>query len=271
MKNILTIAGFDPSSGAGIIRDVDTFFSLGIHGLSAPTCTVIQGPKGVSRVYRTQTKQFKEMVDLLREELPIHGVKTGVVCDAPYIKEIADLVKEKGIPLVIDPVMTAKNGITLLSERGIKALVNLLFPLATVITPNVPEASQLCGKQIKTTEDMAEAARLIIQKGPRAVIIKGGHLKGDPIDIFYDGSKFVRWKKKRINRVVHGTGCSFSALIISFLVIGYSLKEAFFTSEGLMETMLKESYRIDKGGYFYTSTGIMNHLKLTRKTETIRP
>lgn len=271
MKNILTIAGFDPSSGAGIVRDVDTFFSLGIHGLSAPTCTVIQGPKGVTGVYRTPNKQFKEMIGLLGEDLPIHGVKTGVICDSAYVREIAGLIRRKDIPLVIDPVMAAKNGTELLSKSGIRALIELLFPLATVVTPNVPEASRLCGKQIKTIEDMAETARSIIQKGPQAVIIKGGHLRGDPIDIFYDGIEFAQWKKKRINREVHGTGCSFSAFIVSFLVLGYSLKEAFFGSEEMMEASLKESYRIDKKGYFYMSTGIVNHLKLTRKTETTKP
>jgi hydroxymethylpyrimidine/phosphomethylpyrimidine kinase len=98
MKNILTIAGFDPSSGAGIARDMDTFFSLGIHGLSVPTCTVVQGPKGVTGVYRTPNKQFKEMIGLLREELPIHGVKTGVVCDSACVREIAGLMRRKGIP-----------------------------------------------------------------------------------------------------------------------------------------------------------------------------
>ena len=119
-------------------------------------------------------------------------------------------------------------------------------------------------------DDMKEAARSIMKKGPKAVIVKGGHLKGDPIDIFYDGKDFTQWKKKRINRTVHGTGCSFSSLIISFLVLGYTLKDAFFASEDLMEETLKASYRIDKKGYFYMSTGIMNHLKVTHKLETIR-
>jgi hydroxymethylpyrimidine/phosphomethylpyrimidine kinase len=117
---------------------------------------------------------------------------------------------------------------------------------------------------------MKEAARSIMKKGPRAVIVKGGHLKGDPIDVSYDGKEFVQWKKKRINRVVHGTGCFFSSLVISFLVLGHTLKDAFFASEDLMEETLKASYRIDKKGYFYVSTGIMNHLKVTHKLETIR-
>jgi hydroxymethylpyrimidine kinase/phosphomethylpyrimidine kinase len=271
MRNILTIAGYDPSSGAGIVRDMDTFFSLGIHGLSIPTCTVIQGPKGVTGIYRIPIKAFKEMVSQLGKNLPLHGVKVGVGCDAPYIREIAALIKTKDVPLVIDPVIAAKNGIELITENGLRALIKSLFPLATVVTPNIDEASHLCGVPIKTIDDMKEAARSIMKTGPRAVIVKGGHIKGDPIDIFYDGKEFAQKKKKRINREVHGTGCSFSSLVVSFLVLGYSLKDAFFASEDLMEETLKGSYRIDKKGYFYMSTGIMNHLKVTHKLETIRP
>jgi hydroxymethylpyrimidine kinase/phosphomethylpyrimidine kinase len=270
MRNILTIAGYDPSSGAGIVRDMDTFFSLGIHGLSIPTCAVVQGPKGVTGIYRTPIKEFKAIVAIMGKDLPLHGVKIGVGCDAPYIREIAELLNKKRVPLVIDPVTAAKNGTELITEAGLRALIKSLFPLATVVTPNIAEASRLCSTRIKTIDDMKEAARSIIKTGPRAVIVKGGHLKGNPIDIFYDGQEFAQKKKKRINRVVHGTGCSFSSLIVSFLVLGYSLKDAFFASEDVMEETLKGSYRIDKKGYFYMSTGIMNYLKVTHKLETIR-
>lgn len=270
MRNILTIAGYDPSSGAGIVRDMDIFFSLGIHGLSIPTCTVVQGPQGVTGVYRTPMKEFREMIALMGKDLPFHGVKVGVGCDASYIREIAELLQNKKVLLVIDPVMTAKNGTELITENGLRALIKHLFPLATVVTPNITEASYLSSVQIKTIDDMKEAALSIFKAGPKAVIVKGGHLKGDPIDIFYDGREFAQWKKKRINRTVHGTGCSFSSLVISFLVLGYALKDAFLASEDLMEETLRASYRIDKKGYFYMSTGIMNHLKVTHKLETIR-
>jgi hydroxymethylpyrimidine kinase/phosphomethylpyrimidine kinase len=265
MKNVLTIAGYDPSSGAGIVRDMDTFFSLGIHGLSIPTCTVVQGPHGVTGIYPTPIKLFKEMVAHLGRQLPFHGVKVGVGCDSTYIREITGLLKKKNIPLVIDPVMAAKNGTELISEAGLRVLTKSLFARATIVTPNIAEASRLCGTKITTIKDMEEAARMIMTMGPRAVIIKGGHLKGDPVDIFCDGRKFEQWKKKRINREVHGTGCSFSALIISFLVLDHSLKDAFFAAEELMEETLNKSYRIDKKGYFYMSTGITNHLKLIEK------
>jgi hydroxymethylpyrimidine/phosphomethylpyrimidine kinase len=258
MKSILTIAGFDPSSGAGITRDMDTFFSLGIHGLSIPTCTVAQGPRGVKHIYPTPIKQFKEMVTMTGGDLPFHGVKVGVVCDDPYIREIAALLKKKkGIPVVVDTVFAAKNGKQLITGSGLKTFIKSFFSLATVVTPNIEEASRIVGMPIKTIGDMKEAAQSLMKMGPQAVIIKGGHLKGDPVDIFYDGKEFAQWEKKRLSREVHGTGCSFSSLIVSFLVLGYCLKDALFTSEELMEEMLKASYRIDKEGYFYMSTGIM--------------
>jgi len=271
MKNILTIAGYDPSSGAGIVRDMDTFFSLGIHGLSVPTCTVIQGPKGVTGIHPTPIKLFRELVAMMGKGLPLHGVKVGVGCDVSYVRHIAGLMKGKNIPLVIDPVIAAKNGTELITEGGLRALIKSLFPLATIVTPNLTEASHLSGVQIKSINDMKEAAQVIMKRGPKAVIVKGGHLKGSPIDVFYDGTIFAQRKKRRINREVHGTGCSFSSLVVSFLVLGYSLKDAFFASEDMMEEILKTSYRIDKKGYFYMSTGIMNHLKVTHKLEMIEP
>ncbi len=265
MKSILTIAGYDPSSGAGITSDMNTFFSLGLHGFSAPTCTVIQGPQGVEQVYPTPLKHFKEILDTIGKGDSLRGVKIGVVCDEPYIGETASfLKKKKGIPLIIDTVFAAKNGVQLITEKGISALTKSLFPAATFVTPNLTEASRLCGKTIKTISDMKEAARLIKKLGPQAVVIKGGHLKGNPIDIFYDGKEFLSREKKRIDREVHGTGCTFSSLIASFLVLGYAPKDAFFSTEEAMEDMIKASYRIDKDGYFYMSAGIMKSIQAAR-------
>ena len=271
MKNILTVAGYDPSSGAGIVRDMDTFFSLGMHGLSAPTCSVVQGPGGVVALNPTPGKLFKEIIAIVGKEIPLHGIKVGVACDAYYVREIVHIVKLKRIPLVIDPVITAKNGLRLITDAGLGTMIARLFPLATVVTPNIDEASLISGMKITKEEHMEEAARAILEKGPKAVVVKGGHLRGDPVDIFFDGEELVRWKKRRLNRVIHGTGCSFSASMISCLVAGCSPKDAFFASEKLMHEMLKESYRIDKQGYFYISTGIMNHIKLRERTGTKRP
>jgi hydroxymethylpyrimidine kinase/phosphomethylpyrimidine kinase len=259
MKTIVTIAGYDPSSGAGITRDLDVFFSLGCHGVSVLTATVLQGPQGVAAVYPTPREQFGAILDLIGKEIPVHGVKIGVVWDGPWCEEIARFIKPRtAIPIVIDPVGAAKNGILLITENGLRQLIRDLFPLAHVVTPNIPEASAITGKKVESVEDMKEAARAIHDMGPRGVIIKGGHLQGEPQDILFDGTEFTSFKKKRNSKEVHGTGCIFSSTLTSFLVQDFPLKEAFLGTQELMAEMIRESYRIDEKGYYYSSSGIIN-------------
>lgn len=259
MKNILTIAGYDPTSGAGITRDTDTFFSFGCHGISVPACTVVQGPKGVTDVFPTPQDQFSRMLGMINDELRVDGVKVGVVYDQWYIDEISRFLGEKrGIPIVVDPVFASKNKRELITEAGIRRLVGSVFPVVSIITPNIEEASILIGEKICSVQDMKAAAKVLVDSGINAVIIKGGHLKGEPADIFYDGKEFVEWKKKRMDRVIHGTGCSFSSSVLSYLVAGYPMKESFLAAQGHMDRLLREGYRIDADGYYYVSSGIMN-------------
>lgn len=270
MKHILSIAGFDPSSGSGITRDLDIYFSLGIHGLSVPTCLVNQGPKGVEGVYQVPREQFRTMLTSIGKNVPVDGVKIGVVGDEFVVDGIAEFLLEyREAPVVIDPVIVAKNGTRLLSEKGLKGLVNSLFPRATIITPNTGEASAIIGRDVKSRKDMEACAKAMFRMGPKAVIIKGGHLKGAPIDLLYDGTEVTLWKRKRIDREIHGTGCMFSSLVASFLVHGYSIKEAFLAAEGFVDDLLKESYRLSEDGYFYTSSGIINSY-LAERWDVIR-
>ncbi len=269
MKNILTIAGYDPTSGAGITRDTDTFFSFGFHGISVPTCTVAQGPKGVTGLWPTPQDQFRQMLGMISNGLAVDGVKIGVVCDQWYIDEISRFLrKKKGIPVVVDPVFASKNKRELITGAGMRRLVGSVFPVARIITPNIEEASILIGEKICGVQDMKAAAKVLVDSGINAVIIKGGHLEGEPTDIFYDGKEFVEWKKKRIDRVIHGTGCSFSSSVLSYLVAGYPMKESFLAAQGHMDRLLRQSYRIDEDGYYYVSSGIMNS-KAAQRLETL--
>ncbi|MCX5813986.1 MAG: bifunctional hydroxymethylpyrimidine kinase/phosphomethylpyrimidine kinase [Proteobacteria bacterium] len=259
MKKILTIAGYDPSTGAGITKDLDVFSALGIHGVSVPTCIVLQGPRGVQDVYPIPYSQFFEMMDMVKKSSPVDGIKIGVVWNEAYVERIAYILSGLDNPvLVVDPVMASKNGTRLLSDEGLQCLIEQIFPVADVVTPNLPEASFIIGKEVETLEDMEACAKDIFDMGPGAVVVKGGHLTGEPIDLFFDGKEFTSWKKHRINQEVHGTGCAFSSLITAFLVHGYDKKEAFLASEKVMEELLEDSYRIDIDGYFYTSSGITN-------------
>jgi hydroxymethylpyrimidine kinase / phosphomethylpyrimidine kinase / thiamine-phosphate diphosphorylase len=270
MKNVLTIAGFDPSSGAGITRDLDTFFSLGLHGIAAPTSIVVQGPQGVRGIFPTPLDAFHAMLASIRNDMKVGGVKVGVMWDEHYTEALSDFLPEYSeIPVVVDPVLAAKNGISLLSDKGLKNLIKSVFPKATVITPNLDEASRITGEKVETFKDMEGCARALAATGPQAVIIKGGHLKGQPIDLLFDGSDCISWQRKRIHRVIHGTGCILSSLLVSFLVHGYSIKEAFLASEGFMDDLVKESYQMNKAGYYYMSSGILNH-KLSERWKVLQ-
>jgi hydroxymethylpyrimidine kinase / phosphomethylpyrimidine kinase / thiamine-phosphate diphosphorylase len=259
MKKILTIAGYDPSSGAGITKDLDVFSSLGIHGLSIPTCIVLQSPQGVQDVYPTPYMQFIEMIDIVKKELPVDGIKIGILWNEAYVERVASFLSGFGhIPIVADPVIESKNGTRLLTDKGLSKMIEMIFPLTDIITPNLLEASFIIGEEVKTLENMETCAKDIFDMGAKAVIVKGGHLTGEPIDLFFDGKEFIRWKKHRIKREVHGTGCTFSSLMTAFLVCGYDKKEAFLASEKAMEGLLGDTYRIDTDGYFYTSSGVFN-------------
>jgi len=259
MKTVFSIAGFDPSSGAGISRDLDTFYSLGLHGVAAPTSIVVQGPFGVQDVQAVSYGAFKAILATVQESISVDGIKIGVLLNEQYVEALSNYLPEyPEIPVVVDPVIAAKNGLQLLSDKGLKSLIKLIFPKTMVLTPNLDEASHIIGGTVKTLKDMEACARSLAATGPQSVIIKGGHLRGEPIDLLFDGYECTTWKRKRIDRIIHGTGCVFSSLLTSFLVHGYPIKEAFLASESLMDDLFRESYRITEDGYFYISSGLLN-------------
>ncbi len=190
----------------------------------------------------------------------IGGIKIGVLCNEALVRATAGFIgSHRGIPVVFDPVFAAKNGISLISEKGIFACRSLLFGKTTVLTPNADEASIITGKTVRTVDEAKSAAEKILSLGPRAVIVKGGHLTGDPVDIFFDGTDFLLYEKKRLDAAIHGTGCSFSSILTCFLAAGNSPREAFLATEGAFEQLLESRYRIDKDGYYYVSS--VNRLK----------
>lgn len=265
MINLLSIAGYDPSSGAGIVRDADTFFSLGFHGITAPTCTVVQGPGGVWRVHPSSEELFRDVLEAATGGVTLDGVKIGALCDEFHVKETLKFLKSrKNVPIVLDPVFRAKNGVALISERGRQACVRSLFKKVTIVTPNAEEASLITGRTVRSADTAKRAAETIHAMGPKAVVIKGGHFDGDPVDVLFDGRDFALYKRKRIGRSIHGTGCSFSSALVCFLARGCSLQEAFMASEFYLEKFLRSSYRIDRNGYFYISSAAVTSLDAER-------
>jgi hydroxymethylpyrimidine kinase / phosphomethylpyrimidine kinase / thiamine-phosphate diphosphorylase len=259
MKNLLTIAGHDPSSGAGITKDLEIFSALQCHPLTAPTALVIQGPKGVRDVYPVPPDRLGLMLRTIAEEVRVDGVKIGVACDVHQVVVIADFLKsQKGVPVVLDPVLSAKNGHVLLSKEGLKALMEQILPLTSLITPNTEEATILTGSDIIDRETMKAAGQALRQLGVRTVLVKGGHVSGEPTDLLLDEEdRALWWQRRRINRTIHGTGCTLSSLVLAFLSNGLPLGQAFRQAERTIDEMLNNSYQIGPEGYFYTSLTLL--------------
>jgi len=256
MKNILTIAGFDPTGGAGITIDLNVFQNNGIHGLAIPTCTVVQGPFGVSKIYPTPYDTFSYMLKELKD-IKIDTIKIGVLYDEQYIERILDFIddKRKDVSIVLDPVLQSKNQIELLKQKGILKLKESLMPYVTVITPNIYEAEVLTGINIKDVRNMEKVALSLNAMGAKSVVVKGGHIQGKPVDLLFDGKETATYTRERIYKDIHGTGCVFSSLLASHICAGYSIKEAFFEAEYQLDELLKQSYRITSDGYYYMSLG----------------
>jgi hydroxymethylpyrimidine/phosphomethylpyrimidine kinase len=256
MKYVLTIAGHDLSNGAGITKDLEVFSALGLHGLSVPTSFVVQGPTGVERIVPVPINVFSRMLEKAGETFSLSGIKVGVLADAPHVERVARfLAGFNGVPVVLDPVVAAKNNVRLITDEGLKALVELLLPLGLSLTPNLDEAKILAGTGIECLDEMEAAARAISKKGPRHVVLKGGHLGFDPVDLLFDGTHTTTYKRRRIDRVVHGTGCIFSSGLLACMASGYPVKEAFLETERLIDRLLAESYQPEEGGYYYAFPG----------------
>ena len=254
MKHVLTIAGHDLTSGAGITKDLEIFLALGLHPLSIPTSFAVQGPKGVNGLIPTPSRAFNRMLKTAGDEVRLDGIKIGILGRIAQIRAVSSLLNRyHDKPTVLDPVLSSKNGFRFISNDGLSAMIRELFPLSYLITPNLDEASLILQKPIRNIREMERAIRLLSQLGPKNVLLKGGHLAGDPIDLLFDGNEILTHKRQRIDRQVHGTGCALSSLMLSFIVLGYPMKEAFVRSEQLMEILLRESYRLDENGYWYSN------------------
>lgn len=221
----LTIAGSDPGGGAGIQADLKTFHQLGVYGASAITLITVQNTTRVSRVELLPPDLIAEQILAVVEDLPPQAAKTGALGSAAIIEAIASVTLR--CPLVVDPVMLSKHAAPLLAPDARRALCELLLPRATLVTPNLDEAAALSGLTVEDPSQMRAAALRIARFGSRAVLIKGGHLAGDALDILFEDGVFTEFRGPRIvTRHTHGTGCTFSAAITAHLAQGVELAEA---------------------------------------------
>lgn len=228
MKRILTIAGSDSGGGAGIQADLKTITVLGGYGMSAITALTAQNTLGVQGVHPVPVDFIKQQMDSVLSDYGADGAKTGMLATPEIVVAVAEQLKKYEVKgLVVDPVMVAKGGDVLLTRDARVAVKEVLLPLAHVVTPNLPEASDLCGFPVENLEAMEAAAREIHRLGALYVVVKGGHLKGDAVDLLFDGKEFLTFTSPRLsNRNTHGTGCTFSAALATLLAQGCTMPEA---------------------------------------------
>jgi len=230
----LTIAGSDSSAGAGVQADLKTFSVFGVYGLTAVTCIVAEIPGRVSRIEAVSARIVREQIEVLAKNFKIAAIKTGLLCSAEIISAVAKTIRGienlsvPRIPLVIDPVIVATSGDPLLEPAAIEAYEKKLFPLASVITPNLDEAEQLLGTKIRDRQSMHRAGKELKRKLGTAILLKGGHLAGDyAIDLLFVDGRVVEFSAPLVRGVAtHGTGCTYSAAITAGLASGLSLEEA---------------------------------------------
>ena len=227
----LTIAGSDSGGGAGIQADLKTFQELGVFGTSALTAVTAQNTLGVHGVWPLGPEAIRAQMDAVFADFDVAAAKTGMLFSGEIIGEVAAGLAAAGNPvLVVDPVMIAKGGAHLLREEAIAAMRDKILPVATVITPNIPEAEVLAGMAIRSAQDMEEAGRRLIAMGAQSVVVKGGHMEEEKraCDLFMDGRGERIWlSAERIRtKDTHGTGCTFSAALTAFLAAGEPLEKA---------------------------------------------
>ncbi len=241
MKTALTIAGSDPSGGAGIQADLRTFSAFHLKGLSVVTALTAQDQKCVREVLPIPAIFIRRQIEALMHTSEIHAVKVGMLAKKDTIIELISIFKELDLKnIVLDPILMSSSGFPLLEKGGIPKLKEL-FSQVLIVTPNIDEASALTGLKIVTEEDMEEAAIKIKDMGLEYVLIKGGHLKEKAVDILYNGKDIRRYVSERIAREFHGTGCVFSAALAACLAKGISVEKATGKAKDFVTKLIKEN------------------------------
>jgi hydroxymethylpyrimidine/phosphomethylpyrimidine kinase len=245
---LLTIAGFDPSCGAGTAADLKTFAAHGCYGVAAITALTVQNTQGVEDVQNTPSATLRAQLEALAKDSEIAAVKIGMLGNRGNAAVVAEFLDaHKFAHVVHDPVMKSSTGTELLDAAGVKFIVSELLKRSSVITPNVPEAEVLTGMTIKDVADMEAAARKIVEMGARAVIVKGGHMER-AVDVLFDGAQITQLAGDRPKEeTLHGTGCTFAAAIAAQLASGRSLIEAATLAKAYIMKAIEKAYATGKG------------------------
>jgi hydroxymethylpyrimidine/phosphomethylpyrimidine kinase len=259
---VLTIAGSDSGGGAGIQADLKTFAAHGVYGTTAITAITAQNTVGVTAVSALPADLVAAQIEAVASDIPLQATKIGMLASAAIVEAVAAAIRDLDLPrVVLDPVMLAKSGDALLDEAAVAGLRLELLPCAFVVTPNLPEAAVLCGHAVESPQQARDAARRIHDLGAHAVVVKGGHGRGDRlVDLLFDGRTFTEFPTTRIEtRNTHGTGCTFASAIAARLALGDDLADAVGRAQSYVVGAIRHGLAIGRGH------GPLDHFWLTRK------
>lgn len=251
MNTVLVIAGYDPSGGAGVLADVKAIGALGAYAAAAVTSITFQNTMGVFGAEHVRHEILRAQVDAIVDDLEVQAAKTGMLPTAPIIATTADLLDRlRDRPIVVDPVVRSTSGFDLIDDVALRTLVERLFPLATIVTPNAIEAERLTGLSIHDEATMEEAARRLVAMGPRAALVKGGHLDlgGEAVDVLFDGRATKRFATPRIETTsTHGTGCTLASSIAALLARGEPLDVAVASAKEYVTGAIRNAPGLGRG------------------------
>jgi len=254
MNHVLTIAGSDSCAGAGVQADLKTISALGAYGLTVFTSLTAQNTREVGAIQELDPWFIHSQLDAIFTDIRVDAIKIGMLSSSSTITTIAQYLESVPVPIVLDPVMVAKSGDRLLQFSAINTLKDKLLPLATVITPNLPETEELTGHPVKSLEAMEKACRELLARGIPWVVVKGGHLEGEPVDVVGHDNEMIHLSGRRIaGNNNHGTGCTFSSAIATGIALGLAVPEAIARARDYLQEVLENGFAIGQG------VGVLNH------------
>lgn len=271
MRTALTIAGSDSGGGAGIQADLKSFAAVGVHGTSVITCVTAQNTKAVTSIFPLPPAEIRAQLRAILDDFEVRGAKTGMLYSAEIVDAVAREVRSTEFPLVVDPVMVATVGARLERDDFRDALVGRLLPRADLVTPNRREAERLAGHPIRDLRDMETAAREIRGLGAGAVLVKGGHVAGDLVDVLYDGRSIRRFRSFRHAKELHGAGCTLAASIAAYLAQGQRLPRAIESARSRVAAGFLTSYRAGRGVEIINSQVRPDRYEVSRAAMEVAP
>ncbi len=246
MNRVLAVGGSDSGGGAGIQADVKALHSLGVHASTVITAVTAQNSTAVTDVHVVPVASVRAQLAAVLGDLGADVVKTGMLATSGVVAAVAEALGDR--PLVVDPVGTSSTGTALLSDDGLEALRRDLLPRATVVTPNLAEVAALTGFVVAGPDDLLPAAAAVLALGPEWVLVKGGHLPGEPVDLLYDGTTEIRLRGPRLETPhTHGTGCTLASAIAGYLALGLSVPEAVAAAKDLVTRAIERGYPLGAG------------------------